>query len=267
MVRLDLGTYKVYLECWEDQSTQNLIWCFDEVQTALENPIGERFLDRMWFNIHNLHSKVILSGTALRLSYLMSMVDPWAEPYDEVRAQEPDWDNLLMTYWMATKHQGINDFLPFWNLYQQHIQGILMESREIQQKHRELQSVARFPLGTRAGRPLGFSLDLSNMEALTLLQRINEEQDRSQPPDHWANLLDIRTAIKYHCPMFFGRYRWSTLFIEEILKQAVISIQKCRSLSQLSVNNAAGHATEAAKKALRTQLFRIKDKSWAQDLY
>lgn len=267
LVRLDPGTFNEYMQCWAGQSTCDLIWCFDEAQTALENPIGEKFLDRMWFNIHNLNSKIILSGTALRLSDVMSMVDPWAMPYDEVHAQWRDWDDLLMTYWIATEHQRINDFLPFWNLYEQHIHGILMESRAVQQKYSGLQSVASYPLRTRAGRPLGFRLDLSNMEALTLLQQINKVQDRSQLSDQYTTLLNIRTAINYHCPMFFGRYRWSTLFIEEILKQAVISIQQCRSLAQLSINNAAEHAIEAAKKALRTQLFRIKDKSWAQDLY
>lgn len=265
LIRLDHGACMEQLQSWQGPSA--LIWCFDEVQTAFENPVGEQFLDRMWFNIHNLDGKVVLSGTALRLSNLRKMVDRWAEPYTETRAQKPDWDELLMTYSMVTEHPRINDFLPFWNLYHQHIEGILMESRAIQQTYPEFRSMAKFPLRTRAGRPLSFDPDLSNMEALTSLQHINEQSDSSQLPNHWVNLVDIRTAIQYYCPMFFGRYRWSTLYIEAILKQAVVSIQICRSLSQLSVRTAAEEAANAAKEALRAQLVRIKDRSWAQDLY
>ena len=60
LVRLDHGTCMGHIQSWQGPST--LIWCFDEVQTAFENPIGEKILDRMWFNIHNLGEKVVLSG-------------------------------------------------------------------------------------------------------------------------------------------------------------------------------------------------------------
>lgn len=265
LVRLDHGSCMKRLQSWLGPS--DLIWCFDEVQTAFENPIGEMFIDRMWFNVHNSDAKIVLSGTALRLSNVRKMTDRWAEPYSETRAQEPDWDRLLMTYSMITEHPRINEFSPFWSLYYQHFEGILTESRAIQQKHPGFQSMGRLPLRTRAGRPLGFDLDLSDMEALTLLQHVNGQLDQSRLPSHWVNLVDIRIAIQYYCPMFFGRYRWSTLFVEEILKQAVASIRNGHSLFQLSVRTAAEDAAKTATNALRAQLVRIKDKSWAQDLF
>lgn len=61
--------------------------------------------------------------------------------------------------------------------------------------------------------------------------------------------------------MVFGRYRWSTLFIEEVLEQAVESIQQCGTLSQFSVGDAAKYAAETAERGLRNQLERIQDKS------
>jgi hypothetical protein len=267
LVRLDHATFKEYAECWNGKSSHDLIWCIDEVQVALEDGIGKTFLDTAWFTIHNLESKAVLSGTALRLRDLRRIVDPWAEEYDELRAQEPDWANLDMAYWVATKFSRIDDFSPFWTLYQQHIEGLVNESIEIQGKDPGSQSVAGPPLRARAGRPLGFRVDLSNLEALNLLPRINEFQDKSQLPSEWAYLADIHAAIQHHCPVFFGRYRWPTLFIEQILKQAVISIQKSSSLALISVDTAARDASKAADKALRTQLSRIQDRSWAEDLY
>lgn len=129
------------------------------------------------------------------------------------------------------------------------------------------QSVAESPLRTRAGRPLGFELDLSTFGALERLSRINDPEDKSQRPGKDAYLVEIRTTINNHCPMFFGRYRGSTLFIERILKQAVESIQQCGTLAQLSVDDAAKYAAKTAERALRGQLVRIQDKSWTEDLY
>lgn len=202
LVRLDHGIAIEDTYAWQGPST--LIWCFDEVQTAFENQIGENFLDRMCFNIRVVvNEKLVLSGTALRLSNLRKMVDKWAIPYSETCAQMPDRDEFVMAYSMITEHPRINNFSPFWELYCQHMEGILTESRAIQQKYPDFRSMGEFPLRTRSGCPLGFDVDFSNMEALTLLQQINKHQNGSRLPNHWVNLVDIRTALQYYCPLFF----------------------------------------------------------------
>ena len=110
-----------------------------------------------------------------------------------------------MTYSMTTEHPRINDFLSFWSLYYQYIEGILTESRAIQQKYPDFQSMVRLPLRTRAGRPLGFDLDLSNMEALTLLQHVNGEQDKSRLSYHRVNLVDIPRSHPVLLPHIFWK--------------------------------------------------------------
>lgn len=267
LIRLDLDNCHEHAQWQPLQVNQGLIWCIDEAQAALETPVGGKILDEIWFDVFNLHSKAILSGTALRLSELKGMIDPWAEPHDEVSAQELGYGHSGMIYWETTNVQKINDVVSFWTLYRQHMQDIVNESTQIQELDPDLQSLAQRPLRARAGRPLGFRLDLSYLEALRVLIRINEFQDKSKLKPQYVYLVNIRTAINDHCFTFFGRHRWSTLFIEQILKQAVDSLQKYQTLGQHSVTNAARDAAQATENALQIQLSCIKDKSWAEDLY
>lgn len=273
LVRLDPNSYREYAQGWATRQTHDLIWCIDEVQVALENRIGEELLRNIWLQILNFipenenDSRIILSGTSLRLKDVTRVVEAWAEPYDEVPGLDPVWTDLWMTYSTTKRLPRIDETSLFWRLYQQHIHGIIEESAKIRHGDQGLQSDAGRPLRTRAGRSLGFELDLLKLTILEQLIRINDFWDRGQPAGQDPYLATIYTAINNHCPMFFGRYRWSTLFIEQILKQAVISIQENRTMDENSIFNAAKLAAQVAVKALRTQLSRIQDKSWAEDLY
>lgn len=266
--RLDLETSKTYAESWISSDDDDFIWCIDEAQVALETRIGEELLECIWTQslntVRRLRSKVILSGTALQLKEVRRVIEKMAQPY-EVNAQNTESD-LWMMYSTMPILRKIDSFPLFWDLYQRHMQDILLENKAIQ-RNPALQSVAECPLKTCAGRPLGFGLNFSNLPALDPLLQINDSQNQSQLPAPPGDLSRIRTAINNHCPKFFGRYRWSTLFIEQILYQAVISIQRDGSLAQLSVEDAAKEAAGAVEKALQTQLSRVKGKAWVERLY
>jgi hypothetical protein len=272
LVRLDLVTYRDYAQRWESGYDYNLVWCIDEVQEVLETGIRKEFLESIWYRVNSLlnckNSKMILSGTALRLEDMRRVIKNFDEREldEEAHAQDSSW----FTYSMITNVQIIEDFKLFWDMYRQHIQGILGETKEIQKLDQRSQLYTGRALRARAGRPLELNLDLSdlsNLAALDLLLHIEDYQDKSQLAIHDNHLVDIRTAIINHCPKFFGRHRWSALFIEQILKQAVTSIQLWGTIEHLSVEKAAEDAAQTVENALRTQLIRIKDKSWAEDLY
>lgn len=107
----------VYIEEQLDPLHGRLFWCIDEVQVALENRIGEVLLQDIWWLImpsgERSESKVILSGTALRLKALKEVTEPWAEPYEALYS---DPENLEPTYSLITKFQKIDDISLFWNL-------------------------------------------------------------------------------------------------------------------------------------------------------
>ncbi|KAL9064993.1 MAG: hypothetical protein Q9161_008515 [Pseudevernia consocians] len=239
-----------------DPRFDGLIWCIDEAQVALEDPIAEEMFKMIWYECRELREgedlTVVLSGTSLRLSTLLQLVHQGATPHQQALGSEYYHE----TYSIVTDVPLISSVIQFWQLYERHMGDLMLEVQDVGCGNPNIPSLADYPLHARAGRSLGFELNQVAFERLQIPRNVNQTgiQDLDQ--------ADFRTAINRYCPVFFGRYRWSTLFIEQIMRQATFA-----QMSIDSIERAAADASRIVKDALKTRLSHVPDRSWVDQLY
>jgi hypothetical protein len=238
-----------------------ILWCIDEAQTMLDTQMGQNFFSAMW---RPGILRCIVSGTSLQLSEVRRLANKWS-------------------YWAVSRHK-INvirpvclvDFDPsmidsvelFEGLFMEHVHGIIDESAG---------QTAR-PLMVRAGRSLDFEINLSLQSKTALKAIVRCITLREFAPT--SLMGELHRTLKEECRSFFGRYRWSTLFIEQVLKEILQRIANENDLplilenatvpdqqGESLVKDAAMNARNAVRKALLDQLRRIKKESWIESLY
>ena len=124
----------------------------------------------------------------------------------------------------------------FWTLFQSHLLAIFGAIGTVTDTENTLP--------TRAGRSLDFKVSLSpKLVALSNFDRLD------------ASSKDLHNFITTECSQFFGRYRFSTLFIKHILKVGGSGLNKG------AISRAVQSASDAAQNALWKQLDKIQGTS------
>ena len=232
------------------QRSDEALWAIDEVQVALEDAVSNQALLNVTRSIHRRYSQglemprpCILSGTSLRMEKLAE----WAHEqrgYFEIGSAT----TIPLTQ-SITKKEG------FWKLFERHALCIVYEA--------EGNDNSSQAFVARAGRRLGFPIPLE------LCSRIKTQLVNIQQRSGGHVFERLHDGISEQCSGFFGRYRWSTFFIEELL-QRLVACQLKNENEVVDVNEVTEAAESAAtkvKKALKHQLDRIEGLSWTENLY
>ena len=230
------------------------LWCLDEAQIAFEDPSASSMLMSLWIEIDSPISSAILAGTSLKLGEARDMI---------VQARDMRYRKELQ---IKTNFERVENPDGFWDLFEDHFWSLVDETK---QKKAAMvpASKSTVPMVSRAGRMLDFEVDLSDTE-YQKLERLRQIRRSADPEE--CDLHDLRClhqVISKECSHFFGRYRWSVLFIEQLLKEAIKAIKDMGHVSQLSVSDAVSSTIMSITEALSSQLERIKDKPWIEDLY
>lgn len=157
----------------------------------------------------------------------------------------------------------------FKRLFKEHIQGIIDESASQRQG----------PLIVRAGRSLDFQVELS-LPSQTHLKAIVKRIVSGATSEPKGIVDELCATIAQECRTFFGRYRWSTLFIEQFLKEILQetkgpmtlvdilnNVPDAEKRGESLVKDAATKAKRTVITALQGQLQRAKDEIWIESLY
>ena len=226
------------------------LWAIDEVQVALENPVSNEALLKVLNSIHNQYTDnlgtsrpCILSGTSLRMEKLAG----WALEQSGHFTIGPTTTIPLA--------QSITEKTDFWELFERHASCIVHEA--------EGNDNSNHTYVARAGRSLGFDIP-SEFCSRIKIQLANIRQGSG------GHVFErLHDAMSEQCSGFFGRYRWSTFFIEELL-QRLVACQLKNEDEVIDVNEvteAANSVATKVKKALKHQLDRIEGLSWTENLY
>ncbi|KAH7018065.1 uncharacterized protein B0I36DRAFT_354383 [Microdochium trichocladiopsis] len=209
---------------------------------------------------------------------------------------------------ISSSRTNVSNAETFWSVLSHHAWSVASEMFELQSQRQagtfgnsenntRLPPAAdgrdgdhHYPLLTRDGQPLGFSIDL-----LSLLPPDSSSPNsrRLSYSDRWAAVeqellanwtvfsADVRhEAIQKECSRFFGRVRWTATFTEELLRISSSSSSSSSStaiatdrqrqpqqhqnqykgrLSAEDIRTASARAAERIKTALKLQIHKIRD--------
>ena len=241
-------------------------WCIDEAQVAFDGREPNSILPSLLKAIDHLPSFdcfVIIAGTSLRLKqvqeFMKAEVLKWLDPPPELK---PGFKTV-------TEFPVIETSESFWALFKDHFWNLVAEMT--QQTNALQEARPPMPLVVRAGRALDFEFKLSGRQRKELdrLRRLAGLKGVVLPDPAEPDLDKLYQDISNKCTYFFGRYRWSTLFIEQLLKGAISAITSPPDgdVSTLSVSGAVDSSVELITHALSNQLKRIQNEPWIEDLY
>ncbi len=198
--------------------------------------------------INSPSSPAIIAGTSLSLGEVRNLI------YYAGHVRQRN------KYQVKTSLGTVETSESFWDLFEDHFWNLVDEITQ-QQPATAHASALSMPLLSRAGRTLDFEVNLSDEEHQEL-ERLRRLADPAEP-----DMPNLYQDISKECSHFFGRYRWSTLLIEQLLKEAIKAIKDSGHVSQLSVSEAVKSTVKSVTEALSSQLERIKNKPWIEDLY
>lgn len=233
------------------------LWCIDEAQISFEDHVASSILAGIHFAVKLWPKKgyrqdparpLVLSGTSLELHKAMAFMEHatrfWVDSYSgEHRARTISISEII-----ANEDD-------FWNVFRCHIDEIIGEQRA----RRGSISISK-PLLCLAGRSLDFTFDPPE-KIVTDMWDITQVSNGANSSDR---IRELHSQISRKALRFSGRYRWSTYFIQELLRKCV------ESKGQLSpdlVILAANVAEQRVKSALRNQLKRMNDSRLREKLF
>ncbi|KAL8820440.1 MAG: hypothetical protein Q9191_007514 [Dirinaria sp. TL-2023a] len=201
-------------------------------------------MDAIWMQIGCYNSPPrMLSGTSLQLDRAIEFVSHSAQCHVEIIASI----------------KPITSIKEFWDLFRQYAWELVEEIYTANPDSQTPNIVPYTTLITRAGRAMKLQIPLmSRTTWLSNRERLSE-----------LKIMQMASAgndaqVSRECTIFFGRMRWSVLFIENLLSKAMaISgdvVDEC-------IFDAAQSTKEIAMKALKGQLRRLENLPWITQLY
>ena len=226
------------------------VWAVDEAQCALDNPLAVRILTEILLGKFD----VCLSGTSLELREMEKFV------VCNVFLR-PNTYSMQESYVLTEKN--------FWETMRSYAWNIIREVHALQSRTVSQPSPEDFPLVSRGGKPLGFTIQLPRGdwdEAKDLLRQwhIFKETSHTDSPQDKRNFDEFIGQVKKSHITFLGRVRWTTLFAEELLR---LSPETMGKLTPEQVEIASQNAAEIIKSSLKARIDQHKHTDWMSELY
>ncbi|KXJ86436.1 hypothetical protein Micbo1qcDRAFT_179965 [Microdochium bolleyi] len=266
--------------------------CIDEGQAILGDNLSERILQGL---IDGHHGHAYIATTSLNtLSVSIPLKQNGANnksrpsvpairsPNGQEQQQQdhsprttPSIDRV------SSSRTNVGNSDTFWSVLSHHAWSVVSELFELQTQpnaaslfgsfgkpktHQGVQLHESFPLLTRDGEGLGFTMDFGSHSARYGAAPTSPGQSWSAlEQDLLANWTvfapDSRDAtIEAECSRFFGRVRWTATFTEELLRGSVFSSTASEQEGRLSprdVRAASKRAAERIKTAVKRQMHNI----------
>ena len=254
------------------KTSQGTIWAFDEAQQALSDPLAsETIADILWRNKDDgIHC--LLSGTSLELRKMKTFLKD--------RRINVELNQKSTGFAQKYQQAYVKDADKFLEVIRVHSWNIVRELHAIQNCNSCERNPEDFPLLSRGGRALGFTVELPQgtwEDVETVLKewhlfRLDEPTNATasitDPPNPSIKpskeLTKFRNEVKRVHTMLLGRIRWTALFAEELLRDSPAAGGK---LTDQDVKNAAKRAADTIKQSLRERIEQFKHSNWVGELY
>jgi hypothetical protein len=235
---------------------RELLWAFDEAQQALGDPLASEIMAETLSRNKSNYSHCLLSGTSLELQKMEKFLK--ANIY--VRLEN--------VYGGKSQENYVLDDAKFLKIMGLHAWNIIKELHALQSRMDDQRAPEKFPLLSRGGRALGFTVQLPKGSWEEVEKALQEwhvlKSVTGMDRKHSKEFTDfLKQVMKVHTTLL-GRMRWTTLFAEELLRD---SPAKKGMLTAQDVENATQRAADRIKCSLRDRIEQFKHTHWVNELY